>query len=372
MATNLPRGELKSQTTTIKYDHPAGLTAFDAISGAQKLAFAPIAFQATVALTRLGVLKEVADAGDPGANPAEIAERLGLSEYGVRVLLDMGLSVGLVWLRDKRYVLDKVGYFILNDEMTKTNMNFVADVCYEAMHDLKESVEHGAPRGLRRFGEWPTIYQGLLQLAEPARTSWFRFDHFYSSNAHREALDLVLATRPRRVLDIGGNAGMWTEACVERDREVRVTIVDLPDQIAAARRQLERSPHADRISYHATDLLDAQQPLPAGADTIWMSQFLDCFAEDQVLAILRRAADGISNGGSVFILELFCDRQRHDAAAYSLNATSLYFTCLANGVSRMYRSDELARLIREAGLRIHAEHDGLGIGHTLLHCMKPV
>jgi 2-polyprenyl-3-methyl-5-hydroxy-6-metoxy-1,4-benzoquinol methylase len=354
----------------IKYDRPSNLTAFQAISDAQKLAFSPIAFQASLALLRLGVLKAVAETGERGADAAEISAALRLREYGVRVLLDMGLSVGLVWMRDERYVLDKVGYFVLNDEMTQTNMNFVADVCYEAMYCLQESVEHGAPRGLKRFGDWPTIYPGLSLLSEPARTSWFRFDHFYSTNAQRAALDLVLATRPRRVLDIGGNAGLWAEACAERDAAVRITIIDLPEQIAMARRKLEGSPNGERISYHAIDLLDPEQALPAGADTIWMSQFLDCFAEEQVEVILQRAADSIEMGGSVFVLELLSDRQRHDAAAYSVNATSLYFTCLANGVSRMYRSDDLLRLVRRAGLHVQAQHDNLGLGHTLVHCVK--
>jgi ubiquinone/menaquinone biosynthesis C-methylase UbiE len=354
----------------IKYDRPANLSAFQAISAAQKLAFSPIAFQATVALMRLGVLEAVAEAGESGAISGEIAERLRLRDYGVRVLLDMGLSAGLVWMRDGRYVLDKIGYFLLNDEMTQINMNFVADVCYESMFDLQESVEQGKPRGLKRFGNWPTIYPGLPVLSEPARTSWFRFDHFYSTHAQRAALDIVFETAPRRVLDIGGNEGLWSLACVERDAAVEVTIVDLPDQIARARKRIANTAHADRISYHAMDLLDPDQRLPAGADTIWMSQLLDCFAEEQAVQVLQAAARGIAPGGQIFVLELLCDRQQHDAAAYSLNATSLYFTCLANGVSRMFRSDDLLRLIKEAGLSVKAEHDNLGLGHTLLHCVK--
>jgi len=356
----------------IKYDRPANVSAFRAISDAQRLAFSPIAFQASVALLRLGVLKAVADNGERGANAAELSERLRLREYGIRVLLDMGLSVGLVWQRDEQYVLDKLGHFILTDEMTQVNMNFVADVCYEAMSSLKASVEDGAPRGLERFGDWPTIYPGLSLLSEPARTSWFRFDHFYSRNACNAALDIVLAMRPRHVLDIGGNAGFWALACAERDDAVRITIVDLPGQIALARREVSGSPHAGRISYHAMDLLDPDQALPAGADAIWMSQFLDCFDEERVLRILRHAADRLERGGSIFVLELLCDRQRHEAAAYSLNATSLYFTCIANGVSRMYRSDDLLRLVRRAGLRVQAQHDNLGVGHTLVHCVKAV
>lgn len=355
----------------IKYDRPANLTALQAVSDAQKLAFSPIAFQATVALLRLGVLQAVADTGERGANAAELSDRLRLREYGIRVLLDMGSSLGLVWQRDERYVLDKVGHFMLTDEMTRVNLNFVADVCYEAMSSLQESVQDGAPRGLRRFGEWPTIYPGLSLLSEPARTSWFRFDHFYSTNAYTAALDLVFATGPRHILDIGGNVGLWARACAGRDEHVRITIVDLPEQIAIARRELAGSTYANRISYHAMDFLDLDQTLPSGADTLWMSQFLDCFDEEHVLRILRHAAERIERGGSIFVLELLCDRQQYDAAAYSLNATSLYFTCLANGVSRMYRSDDLLRLVERAGLRVQAQHDNLGIGHTLLQCVKP-
>jgi hypothetical protein len=85
---------------------------------------------------------------------------------------------------------------------------------------------------------------------------------------------------------------------------------------------------------------------------------------------LRIAADAMAPECSLFVLETLCDRQRYDAATYSVNATSLYFTCIANGVSRMYRSEDLLRIIRAAGLTVVAEHEPLGRGHTLLHCRK--
>ena len=101
-----------------------------------------------------------------------------------------------------------------------------------------------------------------------------------------------------------------------------------------------------------------------------MSQFLDCFAEDQIAKILARISRVLPEDGALFVLELLSDRQRHAAAAYSVNATSLYFTCIANGVSRMYRSDSLLRVLRAAGFEVAAQHDDLGLGHTLLHCTK--
>jgi cyclopropane fatty-acyl-phospholipid synthase-like methyltransferase len=172
------------------------------------------------------------------------------------------------------------------------------------------------------------------------------------------------------VLDIGGNTGLWAQVCVEHDPAVEVTIVDLPAQARLTRERLRGTPHADRVHVRDVDLLDPSVALPDGADVIWLSQLLDCFSEQQATQILRRAAAVMRPESSLFVLELLCDRQRYDAASYSLNATSLYFTCIANGVSRMFRSDDLLRIIRDAGLTVVAEHDHIGRGHTLLHCRK--
>jgi ubiquinone/menaquinone biosynthesis C-methylase UbiE len=354
----------------ITYDRPANISAFQAISEAQKLAFSPIAFQASVALVRLGILKAVADAGEHGTRADELAQRLGLETYGLTVLLDMGLSIGLVWHNDDRYVLDKVGYFLLDDKMTQVNLSFVADVCYKAMERLQDSIEKRSPRGLEQFGTWTTLYPGLTQLPEPARTSWFSFDQFYSDTAFGAALPIVFKTRPRHIADFGGNTGAWARACATHDPNVHITIVDLPEQLRAAEKELRQSACRDRVALWAADVLDAEQPLPTGADTIWMSQFLDCFSESQIEAILARTAGVLPAQGSLFVLELLWDRQQHAAAAYSVNATSLYFTCIANGVSRMYRSSDLRRLLLAAGFEIEAQHDHLGLGHSLLHCVK--
>ena len=71
--------------------------------------------------------------------------------------------------------------------------------------------------------------------------------------------------------------------CVAHDKEVEVTIVDLPQQLELMRRQTSGKEGADRIRGHAANLLDEACLLPADRhwDAIWMSQFLDCFSEEQ-------------------------------------------------------------------------------------------
>jgi hypothetical protein len=100
-----------------------------------------------------------------------------------------------------------------------------------------------------------------------------------------------------------------------------------------------------------------------------MSQFLDCFSEAQIVSILRRCHLALADGGRVFILEPFWDRQRHAAAAFCLQQTSLYFSALANGNSQMYRSGLFLSLVDAAGFEVEEQHDGLGV-HTLLVCRR--
>jgi hypothetical protein len=101
-----------------------------------------------------------------------------------------------------------------------------------------------------------------------------------------------------------------------------------------------------------------------------MSQFLDCFSEEEVVSILSRAAKAMDEGTKLYIMETFWDRQKFETASYCLAQTSIYFTALANGNSKMYYSEDMFRCIREAGLEVETIHDGLGMGHSLVVCKR--
>ena len=149
---------------------------------------------------------------------------------------------------------------------------------------------------------------------------------------------------------------------------VTVTLLDLPGQLAKAGKVIKEKGLEHRIDCLAFDILQADGPFPTGADAIWMSQFLDCFSEDQIVHILTLAGSGMQSETDLYILEPFWNRQRFDAARYSLQATSLYFTCMANGNSKMYHSDEMFRCVTRAGLTVVEEFDDIGVCHTLLRC----
>jgi len=116
------------------------------------------------------------------------------------------------------------------------------------------------------------------------------------------------------------------------------------------------------------NLLDHSKSFPGGMDVIWMSQFLDCFSKQDIAELLRRSKEAMELSTSLYILELLWDRQKFEASTYSLHATSLYFTNIANGCSQMYHSNDLLELIKQSGMIVADLHDDIGISHTLLKC----
>jgi ubiquinone/menaquinone biosynthesis C-methylase UbiE len=276
----------------------------------------------------------------------------------------------LVTLSDERYHLTKTAHFILHDRMTQVNLEFTGNFCYQGLSQLKDSVKNGKPMGLSLYGDGDTLYPFISNLPEPAKSSWFNFDHFYSDKAFKESLPMVFANKPKLLLDIGGNTGKWALQCVHHDEDVRIKILDLPNQLATMRKNIEEQGMSDRIEGISVDMLDPAQELPEGADAIWMSQFLDCFAEDEILTILKNCAKVMGEDSRLYILELFWNRQMFEAAAFSLNCISLYFTCFANGNSRMYHSKDMHNLIAQADLTVVEEQDNVGVGHTLLVCRR--
>ena len=346
------------------------ISALEAKFKAQKIAFAPVVFQVAKVLRNKGVLAYLQKQKTTGANIATLSKALSVSEYGLRVLLEMALAAEIVNCKeDEIYTLTKVGYFLDADKLTKVNMNFIHDVCYKGLYHLEEAISKGTPAGLKELGDWSTIYEGLSQLESKVQDSWFEFDHFYSDDSFPEALPIIFKNKPRTLLDVGGNTGKFSIKCCNFNEDVSVTIVDLPSQISMAMRNIEMHELGGRIDYFALNMLNPDKLFPK-ADAIWMSQFLDCFSEEEIISILSHAVKSMTSNSRLYIMETFWDNQKFPAATYSLVATSVYFTAMANGNSKMYSKKRFISLIEKSGLKVVEDNFPIGVSHTILTC-KP-
>lgn len=347
------------------------ISAFDAISKAQEIASSPMLFQTACILLDHGVLSVLENEKD-GITVTDLCKKCDLNEYALGVLLDMAASGQIVLVSDDhKYTLSKVGFFLLNDNMTKINLKFTQEICYKAMASLEASLVNGKAEGLAVFNkDWETIYPHLGELPEKAQKAWFDWDHLYSQTAFKQAiLEMDKLFKPKVIFDVGGNTGKFSIACCENIKDVKVKILDLPSQIQMAKENIHAHGLDERIDFLECDIL-MDNKLPEGADIWWMSQFLDCFAPEHVLHILASIKASIKDDAHVCILEPIADRQKFKAADFAINAGSLYFTAVANGYSRFFTTDMLTTLVEKAGFKVEKIIDNLGISNSLFICKK--
>jgi len=347
------------------------IRAADALLEAQKIAFAPFIFQSSVTLRKLGVFDLIFDSRQEGGLTLEnIGKKLSISTYGLGVLLEFAESADIVNKSEEgKYELTKTGYFLNYNKAVNVNLNFTHDVCYKGLFHLDEAIETGKPSGLKELGKWDTIYEGLSQLKPKEQQSWFEFDHYYSDGIFEEALKRVFKNQPKLLFDIGGNTGKFALQCFNYDKNIQVKIIDLPGQLNKALKNITDAGFENRISGQEIDWLKPNPKIPTGADVIWMSQFLDCFSEDEILKILSTCVASMDEDTELIIIETFTDRQEYPMSKFILEATSLYFTVMANGNSKMYPSTVFENIIQKSGLTIK-EDLALGEYHTMLVCKK--
>ena len=330
-----------------------------ALAEAQKIAFAPLTFQAVNAMLKFGILEFIDE------NPStvdEIMEHCKTSKYTTETLLEVACACGVVIKTGDKFSTSLVGAAFLQNEMTKVNFNFVNDVCYLGASELAKSFEEEKPVGLKNFvGDYETIYKVLHLLPEKMKKSWFEFDHFYSDRCFEEVLKIICEKSPSEIFDIGGNTGKFERACLEFDKNCKVNMIDLPENIEEAKKHLKN----ERLNFYGVNVLKDEFPRLSGV--VFMSQFLDCFSEEQVTLILTKIKNSMEKGTKIFILEPFIDKQLFDGATYSLVHISLYFTCMANGNSKMYSEKQMLKMAEKAGLKLHKKHENIGVhDYTLL------
>lgn len=347
------------------------IRAIDAIEEAHKIAFAPFVFQAVIALRDLGIMDLIFNTRKKGGIlPLEIAQELSLSEYGVKVLLEMAESSNVVNRdEDDKYHLTTIGYFLTYNETVKVNINFTQDVCYKGLFHLTDSIKSGRPEGLKELGDWATIYEGLSQLKPKEQKSWFEFDHHYSDDIFNIALEEVYKLNPKKIYDIGGNTGKFAVKCCQNNEDVEVTIFDLPGQLNKAKQNAEKNGYSDRINGIEINWLSENPSVPKGADVIWMCQFLDCFSKQEIEKVLNTCVKSMDENTRLIIIETFTDRQRFDNARFALEATSLYFTTMANGNSKMYKASEILDILDTIGIEVEKDI-ALGEYHSMIICKK--
>jgi precorrin-6B methylase 2 len=157
------------------------------------------------------------------------------------------------------------------------------------------------------------------------------------------------------VLDLGAGSGVWGIVQAQSAPNVTVMAVDWPGVIDVTRRTVERFGLADRFTFSAGDLHDADFGSGHAAATV--GHILHSEGVERSRNLLKRIFDALAPGGTIAIQEFLVNAERTGPAMGLIFAVNMLVNTDVGGT---YSFEEIASWLAEAGFTDARLLDGRG------------
>ncbi|MFZ0427857.1 MAG: methyltransferase dimerization domain-containing protein [Acidobacteriota bacterium] len=241
---------------------------------------------------RLGVFEVI---GHDALELETVVERLGSDRRGTRVLLDALVGMGLLEMRDGRYL----------------NSALALDALLPAApHSRIAQLLHGA----RLYERWAGLYDAVLT-GQPVPDD--RIDPRIDSGkaafarAMADSARQIAATTAAsldldgvsKLLDIGGGPGLYSIEFARRSSGLRAWILDDAETLRVAERNIETAGLGDRVTLLPGDA--HSDDLGGPYDFIFISNVLHIYSGDRNRELIRRCAAALGTGGRLALKDFF-------------------------------------------------------------------
>ncbi len=233
-----------------------------------------------------------------GPQSAEaLALRFGMSPDRMRTLCQSAAALGLlVRLKDESYDLGDLGAAAMGvpglDEMIRHHRVF-----YQDLGDPVALMRGETDPELARF--WAYVRSPDVDPATAERYS--RLMASSQDLVAEETLDSLDLNGIAHLADVGGGTGRFLGHVARRHPALRLTLMDLPGVIDAARPLLAEAGLDTRIRCHPGSFLD--DPMPSDADAMSLIRVLYDHDDTTVARLLARVFEALPPGGRVIISE---------------------------------------------------------------------
>jgi SAM-dependent methyltransferase len=221
----------------------------------------------------------------------EIANRLKAQERGITILLNAVVSLGLLEKKEGRYYCPDEIASVLSKESKSSIMPGVrlAIGGWKRWSDLTNIVRNGKGK----------ITGPVFDIDESEQEAFIGGMH---ALAFKMAPGIVAAIKPgnsKKLLDIGGGSGSYTQAFLEASTGLTSTIFDLPSVINNAKKRLATTGLIDRIKFVAGDFY--KDELPTGHDLALLSAIIHQNSPEQNIELYRKIFQALQPGGRLVI-----------------------------------------------------------------------
>jgi hypothetical protein len=286
-----------------RFERPA----FDILG---RLVFAAAAFQTLRAACETGLLEQLVDAPD-GLTRDEIGERIGLRGRWLDTLLTAAAATELI-RRDpgsRRYrVAEDIAPAVRSVEWSlfTATLAFEHHVSYPGIGMFTESLLAETNIGIEKFPGHPGDSLYVRFASDPVlRSVFYTYMRAWSRIGGPVLWDVLTEIAPTRMLDVGGGDGVHAIAMASRLPELKVTILDIPENSDVPRACVAEAGLTHRIRVVAADMFASS--FPEGHDLVLFAHQLVIWTEEENLTLLRRTNAALPLGGVVVIFSSMAD-----------------------------------------------------------------
>lgn len=312
------------------------------------------------------VTSGIADALDgESRQPADIALELNLDPDVTRRVLEAATASRLARMnRAGNVKLSRIGRPLRTDDphsIAAWVAHHTIPPSISAYAELPALLKNGAePSGYRRaIGE--SLWEYLAKNPESGA-------EFSLAMRQLTAIDIQAMVRaypwPRRgvICDVGGGAGDYLAAILERRPHARGVLVESPGVLAGAAKAFDRQGLANRVELIPGDLFEDVQ---SSADVYILKWILHNWSDETCLEILSRLRATMPHGSRLIVVDQHLEPNRPNAAT---SLTDLHMLVACEG-GRERSPSHIHRLMTTAGLRPgRVRHAGL---HMLVEGIAP-
>jgi precorrin-6B methylase 2 len=216
----------------------------------------------------------------------------------------------------------------------------------DAWQELLHTIKTGEPAYPRVFGTDTFSYRQQHQ-DEAAN-----FDEAMSNLTHQTAKAVVAAydmSRFEHVVDVGGGTGSLVEFLLNAFPGLKATIVDRPEVVARAERNLKARGLAHKASVVGGDFFEA---VPAGADAYILKNVLHDWDDERACAILKSCKRAMKPEARLLVVEEVCP-EHLDESFRVRRAVSADLNMLVCTGGRQRSLQEFYNLFGNVGLRMN-------------------
>lgn len=252
--------------------------------------------------------------GDETLALDELTRRTGLPNRSVRVVADALVACGLLEKGEGAYRNTPETFTFLSGSTPadlRPYLRMGHKVEYARWGKLDEVIRRGGGGATDLFRvsseEQQIMSAGIEALTAPAAMRL------------AEAYDFG---RFRRLLDVGGGAGLHLRAALDRYPELEGTLFELPPVAAMAKERLAPLVEAGRAAVVEGDAFE--EPLPDGHDAVLLCHVLHLFTPDRNESLLRRVRDVVEVGTRLVLVDFWTNPEHTEPVGAALSAGIFY------------------------------------------------